>query len=340
MAKRIEWVDIVKGFGILFVMLGHSMLSKADAVWMYSFHLGMFFFCTGYTFHPERYATLGALCKSRVKSILLPYAVYSVIWLVFETTVSTVHDRAFSMGLFLQRTAGIFLQMRGTDYHGNCWFLPAIFLMDVLFYLVLKATKENAMLRHIISAAAMLAGFCYISFLAPTVPIPWHPDIVLMVMIIVDFGYTVREKEIPLNRLPVVAAAAVLSIGLTVLEYRSGFRFDMYENSVGNIFCYLIGNAAGIILITALSVKIGKNAFLSYIGRNSLIFYALHKIFYRIEKPVLSAKFAAWTGLDSEHLLHQYAVSLVMVLSALLGIYILNEIKLRCKQKRADRKTN
>ena len=331
MGKRIEWVDIVKGFGILFVMFGHTMVCNADAVWLYSFHLGLFFFCTGYTFRPERYQTLGEFCRSRFKSILLPYAVYSLIWLIFETTVNTVHDHAFSSELFLQRIAGAFLQMRGTDYHGNCWFLPAIFLLDILFYEILKFTKENVRLRHMISLVGLLLGFYYIKYV--TIPLPWHPDIILMVLILVDFGYTVRQKGIQFARWPFFLAALCVSIGVTITEYFSGFRFDMYENSVGNILFYLLGNASGIVLIAALSQKIEKNAFLSYLGRNSLMFYALHKIFYRIEKPVLSQKFESLFGLGSDHLIHQYAVSVLLLLSALLGIFILNEIKKKIQMK-------
>lgn len=330
MGKRIEWVDIVKGFGILFVMFGHALLNKADAVWLYSFHLGLFFFCTGYTFHPERYETLGMLCKSRVKTVLLPYALYSVIWLIFETTVSSVHDRAFSALLFFQRVSGIFLQMRGTDYHGNCWFLPAIFLLDLLFYIVLSLTAKNAALRHLISVVSMLTGFCYIKYI--TVPLPWHPDIVLMVLILVDFGYTVRQKDIRLDYPFVVLSALVVSAGITIIEYRHQFRFDMYENSVGNVVFYLLGMGAGIILIVDLSKKIEKNRFLSYIGKNSLIFYALHKIFYRIEKPILSPRFEKMFGLGSENILHQYAVSCVLVATALVGLFFLNEIRMHMKR--------
>ena len=42
--KRIGWIDIAKGYGILLVILGHlnvGLLGK----WIYTFHMPLFFFC-------------------------------------------------------------------------------------------------------------------------------------------------------------------------------------------------------------------------------------------------------------------------------------------------------
>lgn len=49
-SRRIEWIDIAKGIGILLVMLGHCYLDRKFTIWFYSFHMALFFFLSGYTF--------------------------------------------------------------------------------------------------------------------------------------------------------------------------------------------------------------------------------------------------------------------------------------------------
>ena len=47
---RIEWIDIAKGFGILLVILGHTIAYDCSHIVynsIYSFHMPLFFFLSG-----------------------------------------------------------------------------------------------------------------------------------------------------------------------------------------------------------------------------------------------------------------------------------------------------
>lgn len=48
--KRIEWIDVAKGIGILAVILGHCSLSRQIAWTIYSFHMPLFFIIGGLFF--------------------------------------------------------------------------------------------------------------------------------------------------------------------------------------------------------------------------------------------------------------------------------------------------
>ncbi len=45
--KRIEWVDIARGIGIILVILGHIGIGKVGK-FIYSFHIPLFFFLSGF----------------------------------------------------------------------------------------------------------------------------------------------------------------------------------------------------------------------------------------------------------------------------------------------------
>ena len=49
--KRIEWVDIAKGIGIFLMVMGHTGIPRIGNQWIYSFHMPLFFFISGFLFN-------------------------------------------------------------------------------------------------------------------------------------------------------------------------------------------------------------------------------------------------------------------------------------------------
>ena len=45
--NKIQWIDVAKGIAIIFVVLGHCV-SGQTFIWVYSFHIPLFFFISGY----------------------------------------------------------------------------------------------------------------------------------------------------------------------------------------------------------------------------------------------------------------------------------------------------
>ena len=74
MNKRIGFIDIAKGIGILLVVLAHNDL-EAYAPFLhkviYSFHMPLFFFLSGMFFRPE--TPFWQLIRKRFDSLLKPY---------------------------------------------------------------------------------------------------------------------------------------------------------------------------------------------------------------------------------------------------------------------------
>ncbi|NJB83255.1 fucose 4-O-acetylase-like acetyltransferase [Wenyingzhuangia aestuarii] len=48
--KRVEWIDIFKGIGILLVVIGHSTIPKELSWWIWSFHMPLFFTMSSYQY--------------------------------------------------------------------------------------------------------------------------------------------------------------------------------------------------------------------------------------------------------------------------------------------------
>lgn len=75
--SRIEWIDIAKALGVVFVVLGHTGLPEVFRRWIYIFHMPLFFYISGMFFKP---VTLDVAIKKKGKAYLLPYFFFSSIY--------------------------------------------------------------------------------------------------------------------------------------------------------------------------------------------------------------------------------------------------------------------
>ena len=93
--KRIDWIDIVKGIGILLVILGHAprdiMREKFFIIdffyqIIYSFHMGLFFSISGciYVYTKKSNQSIYLFMKKLFFKLIIPWFIYSmIIYLIF-----------------------------------------------------------------------------------------------------------------------------------------------------------------------------------------------------------------------------------------------------------------
>ena len=138
--KRDLTIDIMKGLGILLVVLGHTY---NDSQVIYSFHMPLFFILSGASMS---FSTHGFSLARRFKAIIVPYFCFSLLsfiyWLLIES-----HFRPFDntplfegvLGTFdlrWQQFINIFLAENTVNsfaYNVVLWFLPCLFVADCLY---------------------------------------------------------------------------------------------------------------------------------------------------------------------------------------------------------------
>lgn len=124
--KREKWIDCVKGFAIICVVLGHinreeNMLCN----WIYSFHLPVFFIISGILFNirddGKKQWGKSYIVKTAM-NLLWPYVTFSIITIIMKC---------------LQGEANVILEIVTKticfDGYSVLWFLPTIFIAENLF---------------------------------------------------------------------------------------------------------------------------------------------------------------------------------------------------------------
>ena len=92
--KRLDYLDLAKGIGILIVMLGHfpvdgePHISRQLYDFIFSFHMPLFFIITGIIFGYNRKwekQTFKELFIKKLKTIIYPYFTLSAVALILQT---------------------------------------------------------------------------------------------------------------------------------------------------------------------------------------------------------------------------------------------------------------
>lgn len=139
MTERIIWIDVAKGIGILLVIVGH-LISPGNILhhWIYSFHMPLFFFLSGICLKNDR--KYGNFIKRRVKSLLLPYLLFGILITIMEFglhPISAILDN---------------IKTRFFNY-GAMWFIPVLFVTELLFFPLSKISNRFALLIILLVSA-------------------------------------------------------------------------------------------------------------------------------------------------------------------------------------------
>lgn len=139
-AKRVGWVDIARGIGMLLIIEGHLGMPGRITNMAFSVHVPLFFLISGYLSKPGR---PGAIAKY-AKRLLIPYAATGVTIAVIEAVKAFCHEG-------LRRGGAVLLEwlaatafgsgstpspILGIHQIGATWFLLALFFAMLINELI------------------------------------------------------------------------------------------------------------------------------------------------------------------------------------------------------------
>lgn len=284
--NRIEWVDIAKGIGILLVIFCHlTNLEKQQLsnIFVFSFHMPLFFFLSGFVFSNKR--NFKSFFIRKLKSIYIPYAFFlSIDFLLGYIRNSNINVKDFCFS-FLMHLIGYDFNSNRYFFNVVLWFLIVLFFAEIIFYFI---SKLHSPIIFIISICCMVL----INFIR--IELPFAISRVIAAVIFISLGYLARKiyknlrENIIFNNKLLYILISCLSLVLLLLS-NIFFRniVSMSSMTYGNIFLF-IGNAIlGIIAICFISMLFQKIMLVAYLGRNSLIILCTHYYFCRLFIPYI-----------------------------------------------------
>lgn len=149
--RRIRYIDLLKGIGIILMVLGHMHYSYMFEKFVFGFHMPLFFCISGYLY--KRPSSIKTYFSKKVNSLLIPYFVFG---LSYSFIVGVLYGRdAFFLGL-----GGVFYK---TTYdmpiESALWFLPAMFWVEIFYSAFDRLIVKSAFRILVISVITVIGVY-------------------------------------------------------------------------------------------------------------------------------------------------------------------------------------
>lgn len=300
---REEWIDVIKGFLIFLVVIGHciltisadSILLKAIVIFIYSFHMPLFFIMSGYLFN-KKY-NFNVFLLKKFKSLILPYIMFIIVDSLVEILFGVYSVKSFVENI----SAGYkdIVLMTTKSQYSSLWFLPAMFFGILIVYGIEKNINDK-IIKWVISIFILsLSQIWYKSGIESFFCIREA----MIAQFFIILGYESRDKinNVLLNatfsRLILFLIVWVISIIEWVGNHNSIINYwnsDVTPVS-WSIVLAIMGSLA---LISFVGIWLNYRRMLYklmiILGENSLYIYGFHYIFIRVIPQLISKYYNAY----------------------------------------------
>ena len=293
--KRIAYLDIARGIGMILVVMGHvEYVNSTLRQFISAFHMPLFFLISGILIweRQEEKRNLQELIKHKLRSIMLPYAVFSLLSFVVEGSRIAIKGLAQWHIVFRQLYQSLCLQGVST-----LWFLPALFMSELLFVGIRKKAKKGWTIAVL---AVILVPVVYLNTLEKNIyqmyagNLAWEllHDVLSMILrnlfctVFVAGGYYLSRYILPsLDKVWQTFSCLMAFVILTALSIPMNWGVDLRYMNIGKPLFFLASAFCGSLMILFLSRLLAVlpiKAFLApleFYGRNSLIIMVTHMDF-------------------------------------------------------------
>ncbi len=136
--KKILWIDIAKGIGILSVVAGHVYIGDIKNI-IFLFHMPLFFFISGFLFKPH--PNIKQYFRNKSIHLLIPYVAYLFpIYFLFNLNDFSFID---SKDLLLFITKPIIGGRLLIKELGVFWFIPVLFASEQIINILFVKIKKR-----------------------------------------------------------------------------------------------------------------------------------------------------------------------------------------------------
>ena len=307
--KRDVTIDIIKGLGIVFMVLGHSYFPFQKFI--YLFHMAIFFIASGYLYN-EKYSdnikSVIHFIGRKFKSLWFPYVLWTTIFTLLNNVLikcniytdnpmlleyvsgTYIHTTDYmSLKQMIINIIKSFFLSGHTQLGGAFWFISTLMKLLVFYcivdYLLKKIIKHKYLLIAQIAVSVVLLAFGYFcslkgyTFLGFAKVCSYYYLIVLGIFI---KRYKISEK-ISASNISYVVILVLSFVALLILENFGSIGLDTnhYTNPLFFIAVSFIGWEF-CFTISCLIKKVKISSAIAYLGKNTMPIIILHFLSFKI----------------------------------------------------------
>lgn len=226
-------IDILKGIGILLVVIGHSIPELPNfSNLIYLFHMPLFFYISGIFFKANK--SIQELTDKKLKALILPYFTYllifnskAIIGFLVNCIKGISNEKLRFYGEhFLNQLYG------GSRLTGDLsvfWFIPCLFFTQIIYALV---AKQNVYIRML--AISTFYGLAIVNqFIFPEYSLPLAINISLFAIVFFHLGHLIKDKLLENSIYNILMVLVILAASYLLFSGKSEISLNMKEVNYG-----------------------------------------------------------------------------------------------------------
>ena len=271
-SKRIEWIDLAKGFCIFLVVFHHTSrltcVSYPFTQQIQMFRMPLYFILSGLFF--KQYEGFVGFLKRKINKLLIPFLFFYIVtssgpyWLLH-------HESEWP-----------YFCEYGPIFNMAIWFLLCLFEVNVLFYLVqwVAGAVSGRLKTAIVLVLAIIGGLIGLTLSVCHLRIPCFVDTAFTALPFFAFGWWLRSHtqfltyEVNLYRdVPLLVVC-----GVVVWLFASNVQYMTNTFAPEGIWSIHLTGIAGTIMVLTLARMIKHLPLFSFWGRYSIIILCTHLV--------------------------------------------------------------
>ena len=298
MKQRDSFVDILKGIGIVSIVIGHSGVGAAAARFVYLYHLMIFFFAAGMVWNPQKYTDPYQYIGRQLKASVPLYVGYNLLFVWLHNLVARLH--LLDVGLYglpeLVVNSSLALAFMQTEsLMGAMWFVPMFLLAKSFFAIAFTWAQRQRVPAAAHGMVIVLFGAIGLYTNTMGMNIYYQMQTAFLGVPILYLGYAFGRMRSKLTGLlhPVVCAVSAVSM-MGFLRLNIGSIELSQEQIISPLLFYPV-TVLGIVFCLSLARLLQRckvtETVMAWLGTISFHIMALHFAVFKCFDVVLARLF-------------------------------------------------
>jgi len=296
MGQKQYW-NIVKGLGIIAIVIGHTGSPLWTYVYMY--HLALFFFVSGYLYKEKYSPDPFGYIANRLRRIWWPLVQYGAVYALLHNVFLRINiysnlsdipkvtpmKEYHLYDLFVAIKQILFMQSI-EEMGGAMWFIFPLFMVMACFCFIQKLSliAKGWKREVIVASLVIISGLLGIWLFNGKIKLEYRLDVSLLVLPIVYAGFLTRRVW---DRFPLKWYVALITLITVIVIYKyTGSFISLAQQILIGPKWFFLASFAGIYFNLYLAKIIQSSQAISrriaYLGEQSFHIMALHFLSFKI----------------------------------------------------------
>lgn len=322
--KRIEYLDIVRGIGILYMIFGHITYYEKFDHYIHAFHMPLFFFISGFFFHHYENLSWKEFMLKITKKLLVPYFLLGLLY--------SIIDGVFFNGIYIipKNIITLFtINNNNFPIAGAFWYFTCAYFSSMIFFGLRKNIK-NEYLLCFISFFIMIVGIFFKRIIDIELYLSFIPAMVSVGFI--ELGYLTKKLKLlekySIDNYIILIFIFIINLWCIMRTGYVNMRINVYPNVMLLLFNFVLA----MIFYINISKKMEELSFLKpllrvikEIGKYSIIYLIMNQFIILLIKTIAFQLFL----LNSNSLLYSIIVFLITVIINYLVAVIIRKLRFK-----------